>query len=98
VVGWIMNGARSRAIDRLRFEQRKKRVNTQADSPLTVTAASGPQEAFDAREQGRLLRHALRGLTPDEQQAIETAFFSELTYHEARIRVLQPPRTANDTI
>src|SRR5205807_2735143 len=66
VVGWIMNQARSRAIDRLRFEQRKKRVNTQADSPLTVTAASGPQEAFDAREQGRLLRHALRGLTPDE--------------------------------
>src|SRR4029434_7621620 len=27
VVGWIMNLARSRAIDRLRFEQRKKRVN-----------------------------------------------------------------------
>ena len=26
VVGWIMNQARSRAIDRLRFEQRKKRV------------------------------------------------------------------------
>src|SRR5437879_5365846 len=59
VVGWIMNQARSRAIDRLRFEQRKKRVNTQADGPLTVTAASGPQEAFEAREQGRLLRHAL---------------------------------------
>ena len=27
VVGWIMNQARSRAIDRLRFEQRKKRVD-----------------------------------------------------------------------
>src|SRR5260370_12432566 len=27
VVGWIMNQARSRAIDRLRFENRKKRVN-----------------------------------------------------------------------
>src|SRR6266404_2956594 len=43
VVGWIMNQARSRAIDRLRFEQRKKRVNTQADSPHTAMAASGPQ-------------------------------------------------------
>ena len=98
VVGWIMNQARSRAIDRLRFEQRKKRVNTQADSPLTVTAASGPQEAFDAREQGRLLRHALRGLTPDEQQAIETAFFSELTYHEAAIRLNQPLGTVKTRI
>lgn len=28
VVGWIMNQARCRAIDRLRFDQRKKRVNT----------------------------------------------------------------------
>ena len=26
VLGWIMNQARSRAIDRLRFDQRKKRV------------------------------------------------------------------------
>ena len=28
VVGWIMNQARSRAIDRLRFEQRQKRVES----------------------------------------------------------------------
>src|SRR5207253_5283903 len=54
VVGWIMNQARSRAIDRLRFEQRKKRVNHRADSPLLTTAASDPHEAFDLREQGRL--------------------------------------------
>ena len=30
VVGWIMNQARSRAIDRLRFEQRKKRTGNAA--------------------------------------------------------------------
>ena len=30
VVGWIMNRARSRSIDRVRFEQRKKRVNRSA--------------------------------------------------------------------
>src|SRR6266851_3784628 len=34
VVGWIMNQARSRAIDRLRFEHRKKRVNRHGESPL----------------------------------------------------------------
>ena len=45
VVGWIMNQARSRAIDRLRFEQRKKRVNPHADDPLPATAASDPHEA-----------------------------------------------------
>src|SRR5262249_62414842 len=33
VVGWIMNQARSRAIDRLRFEQRQKRVNSDGYRP-----------------------------------------------------------------
>src|SRR2546422_9479077 len=46
VVGWIMNQARSRAIDRLRFEARKKRVDNRAASPNTAMAASGPQEVF----------------------------------------------------
>lgn len=54
VVGWIMNQARSRAIDRLRFEHRKKRIShdDSADSSSSVAAASAgdPREAFDARE------------------------------------------------
>ena len=53
VVGWIMNQARSRAIDRVRFDQRNKRINDHADSPLTPTIPSGSQKALDGREQGR---------------------------------------------
>jgi RNA polymerase sigma-70 factor (ECF subfamily) len=83
VVGWIVNQARSRAIGRLRYEGRKKRLTPQADNPLAVTAATSPHEDFDVREQGRLLQKAVEALTPDERQAIETAFFSELTYSEA---------------
>lgn len=98
VVGWIMNQARSRAIDRVRFEQRKKRVNNHADSPLASTAPGGPQEAFDGKEQGRLLRHALQVLTPEERQAIETAFFSELTYCEVAARLKQPIGTVKTRI
>jgi RNA polymerase sigma-70 factor (ECF subfamily) len=98
VVGWIMNQARSRAIDRLRFEQRKKRVNNSADSPLPVTPASDPREALDLREQGRLLRDALKVLTPEERQAIETAFFSELTYHEVAARLNQPLGTVKTRV
>src|SRR5712664_371140 len=76
VVGWIMNQARSRAIDRLRFEQRKKRVNNYPDSPLTATAQNDPQQACHLEEQNRLLRNALEVLRPEEREAIETAFFS----------------------
>jgi RNA polymerase sigma-70 factor (ECF subfamily) len=98
VVGWIMNRARSRAIDRLRFEQRKKRVNNGADDPLPVTSASDPRETFDVREQGRLLREALKVLTPDERQAIESAFFSEMTYHEVAAELNQPLGTVKTRV
>jgi len=98
VVGWILNQARSRAIDRLRFDQRKKRVNQYTDDPPAVTAERSPQEALDVREQGRLLRHALEALTPQERQAIETAFFSELTYNEVAARLDQPVGTVKTRI
>lgn len=98
VIGWIMNQAHSRAIDRLRFEQRKKRVNDQPDVPSTVVHVSGPDDAFAAKEQERVLRHALQGLTADERQAIETAFFSELTYSETAARLGQPLGTVKTRI
>src|SRR5262245_38416899 len=82
VVGWIMNQARSRALDRIRFEQRKKRIGDGAIVPPAVSVADDPHAALDVSEQGRLLREALVVLTPDERQVIETAFFSELTYVE----------------
>jgi len=51
VVGWIMNQARSRAIDRLRFEQRKKRTNGNGENPLAATVAADPQRAYHLEEQ-----------------------------------------------
>ena len=98
VIGWIMNQARSRAIDRLRFDQRKKRVSDQPGSPPTVTTSCGPHEALDTKEQGQLLRQALQVLTPQERQAIETAFFSELTYAEAAAQLNQPLGTVKTRI
>src|SRR5687767_6335282 len=97
VIGWIMNQARSRAIDRLRFDQRKKRID-HADGPPPVTASRGPHEVFDAREQGQLLREALKVLSPQERQAIETAFFSEMTYAEVAAQLNQPLGTVKTRI
>ena len=105
VVGWIMNQARSRAIDRVRFEHRKKRFNDSADSfdehvdsPLSTTAANDPQQTFHLEEQSRLLRNALEVLTPEERQVIEIAFFSELTYREAATKLNQPLGTVKTRI
>ena len=98
VVGWIMNQARSRAIDRLRFDQRQKRVNHRADTPPPAVTTGNPDATFALQEQGALLRQALTVLTPGERQAIETAFFSELTYHEVAAQLNQPIGTTKTRI
>ena len=98
VVGWIMNQARSRAIDRLRFDQRKKRVNTYPHSLRPTTDIVDPQQASLFEEQCRLLRDALTVLTTGERKAIETAFFSELTYEETASKLNQPLGTIKTRI
>jgi len=98
VVGWMMNQARSRAIDRVRFEQRKKRVNDSPESPLPAIAPADPLDAVGVKEQARVLREALMILTPDERRTIEAAFFSELTYAEVATRLDQPLGTVKTRI
>jgi RNA polymerase sigma-70 factor, ECF subfamily len=98
VLGWIMNQARSRAIDRLRYKQRKKRVNPYGEDTLLVSAEQEPDEARDAEEQARILQQALTVLTPDERRAIETAFFSELTHADVADRLSLPLGTVKTRI
>jgi RNA polymerase sigma-70 factor (ECF subfamily) len=98
VVGWIMNQARSRAIDRVRFEQRQKRVNPGVDAPLPAAPVQDPVAILALQQRGRALREALEILTPDERTAIEAAFFSELTYQEVAARLQQPLGTVKTRI
>jgi RNA polymerase sigma-70 factor, ECF subfamily len=98
VLGWIMNQARSRAIDRLRFEQRKKRIHRDVDGPPTASTAPDPQDVLDIREQRRLVREALDALAPTERLTIETAFFGELTYREVAVQLDQPLGTVKTRV
>jgi RNA polymerase sigma-70 factor (ECF subfamily) len=97
VLGWIMNQARSRSIDRLRFDNRQKRGNGADLQPLDETTAD-PQDVIALREQGASLRAALATLTPDERKAIETTFFVGLTHVEAAARLNQPLGTVKTRI
>ena len=98
VAGWIMNQARSRAIDRLRFDQRKKRVDPYPHSLRSTTDIVDPQQACLFEEQSRLVRNALEVLTPEERNTIETTFFSELTYEETARKLNQPLGTVKTRI
>jgi RNA polymerase sigma-70 factor, ECF subfamily len=98
VLGWIMNQARSRAIDRLRFEQRKKRVDPHANDPLLAIETASSHDALEFKQQSQVLKAALSLLTRDERQVIEAAFFSELTYAEVAARFDQPVGTVKTRI
>jgi RNA polymerase sigma-70 factor (ECF subfamily) len=98
VVGWIMNQARCRAIDRLRFDQRKKRVNVYPNSPLPTTDIVNPQKASLIEEQNRHLQSAMEVLAPEERRLIEAAFFSEMTYQEVATKFNQPLGTVKTRI
>jgi len=97
VLGWIMNQARSRAIDRLRFENRKKRSDGDGVHPL-AEAAADPHDVIELRQQGEALRAALASLTPGEREAIETTFFAGLTHAEAAALLKQPLGTIKTRI
>jgi RNA polymerase sigma-70 factor (ECF subfamily) len=63
-----------------------------------TTDVVDPQQAFLFEEQSRLLRNALELLTPGERSAIETAFFSELTYEQTARQLNQPLGTVKTRI
>lgn len=99
VLGWIMNQARSRALDRVRYEQRKKRTAPPtSDDAFAPGAADGASEAIEALQQRQALRECLSSLTAVEREAIETAFFLELSYPEVAALLNQPLGTVKTRI
>ena len=96
VLGWIMNQARSRAIDRVRFETRKKRLGAEGGEP-GLESANG-QDVLDGKQRAQAVQAALTVLTADERAAIEAAFFSELTHAEVAARLNQPLGTVKTRI
>jgi RNA polymerase sigma-70 factor (ECF subfamily) len=98
VLGWIMNQARSRALDRLRFDQRKKRVAPEASDPLQTTEPVNGHDLLAFKQQSEALRAALVALTAAERQAIEAAFFSELTHAEVAEQLNEPLGTIKTRI
>jgi RNA polymerase sigma-70 factor (ECF subfamily) len=101
VLAWIMNQTRSRALDRVRHEHRAKRTAPAVNGHNSRDAADPAPEASSAIEHaelGRRLREALAGLGLAERQAIETAFFGEMSYAETAVALETPAGTIKTRI
>lgn len=99
VLGWIMNQARSRGIDRLRHEQRKKRTAPAgSDDGSRERCTCSTDGLVESMEQAQVLRECVSALAPGEREAIEAAFFLDLSYPEVAARLNQPLGTVKTRI
>ena len=98
VLGWIMNQARSRALDRLRYDNRKKRVHAGEPELPMAPAVLDAHAELEFKQQSEAVREALTVLSAEERRAIEAAFFRGLTYAEVALHLAEPLGTIKTRI
>jgi len=94
-IAWLITLTRSRAIDRVRVRgMRTPRHNGQPLDPhASEPVAEQDPTPFDApadQEIRRLVRSALAGLPPAQQQAIELAYYGGVSHENIAITLHQP--------
>ncbi len=97
VFSWATLITRSRVIDRLRARGRRLRVivsSTDDENQPTESANASVEEvaadSVDRNDEAMRVRKILNKLPNDQRQAIELAFFSDLTHHEIAARLALP--------
>jgi len=97
VFSWAVLLTRSRVIDRLRSRGRRLRViasSTEEDESQgrRADASTGESAAdtADRNEEALRVRSILSQLQADQREAIELAFFGDLTHHEIAAQLNQP--------
>jgi RNA polymerase sigma-70 factor (ECF subfamily) len=97
---WAVMVTRNKCIDRMRVRQRVNKIadrySQEIASHSDVDDASA--EAAEVREQRARVRKALAGVAPEQQQAIEMAFFNDLTHEEIAERLGAPLGTVKARI
>ncbi len=97
VFSWAVLLTRSRLIDRLRARGRRLRVvvsSTDDDETQDRMADASTEESAadtaDRNEEALRVRSVLSQLPADQREAIELAFFDDLTHHEIAAQLGQP--------
>jgi RNA polymerase sigma-70 factor (ECF subfamily) len=105
VFSWAVVILRSRVIDRLRARGRRLRVivplNQSGDEPKELSVASTTANASNTaqkNDEASRVRSILNQLPIEQREAIELAFFSDLTHHEIAARLAQPLGTVKARI
>jgi RNA polymerase sigma-70 factor (ECF subfamily) len=105
VFSWSILLTRSRVIDRLRARGRRLRVLVAStdveEDPTEAADASTVESAADTADKDdevARVRSLLNNLPSEQREAIELAFFTDLTHHEIAARLGQPLGTVKARI
>ena len=101
VVAWLLNMARTRAIDRLRARRaRPDRAGLEPEHAWSALPARSvdPLDALDTARDAARVRQALQRLPLIQRVAIELAYFEGLTQTEIAARLEEPLGTVKTRI
>lgn len=99
VTAWLSMLTRSRALDRLRSSAARSRNTTALSDTFDIPSEGhDPEQASFLGQQSKLVRQALSGLSPEQREAIELAYFHGLTQSEISSQLKQPLGTVKTRI
>lgn len=106
VFSWAVRMTRSRVIDRLRARGRRLRViaaSTDDEShdklpPAFASSAESAADSAERNEEATRVRSSLKELPAEQREAIELAFFNDLTHDEIAAQLGQPLGTIKSRI
>ena len=84
---WLLNRARSRAIDKLRSIRRRRETFV---APVDERTWQAPPDGTLSTEDGEAVRSALALLPGSQREVIELAFYQGLTQSEIALRLGEP--------
>jgi RNA polymerase sigma-70 factor (ECF subfamily) len=93
VFAWAATLTRNRAIDRVRMRKRRAELLAESAPDLQPAAVGNDTDSAGSlwlREKAGAVRTALAALAPDQQKAIELAFFGGLTQQEIAAKLNEP--------
>lgn len=89
VAAWLLTVARSRALDLYRSVASRRRAEGKVD-PEPLSPPEDPTTSATQRQVSERVKQAMTGLTPQQRQALEIAYFEGLSQTEVAARMQAP--------
>lgn len=92
VKAWLIMMARSRAVDRVRSIESGKRVQAAVaeEEPLIGSDVPRPGQSAEKSERQRLVRASLEGLSREQREVLELAFYQDMSHSEISEQLKRP--------